>query len=275
MPPASTRWPATSSPTPRPPRPRPGCRTSRPTTPDLSTTGNRFTVTGRLLESRATAPGASGSAWTTSPRTTAAPRSRPSSGCPAGRRRGHRVGPAQWLPARLPDHRARASPVSTARPRALLPLRPPPLPRAAQHHRRRRPVPDRSGLAARRTCHRAGGRPLPARSVDPDRRVLANRPDGLELEPLPDSYLPLTLEAASAPTPVLVAGAAAKPPLDVSGDDRVLGARPRARGAAAARHRRPAHRPAHEHGRLRLRPCPARRPRSWWPPTPPTRCSPH
>ncbi|WP_310529739.1 hypothetical protein [Nocardioides sp.] len=60
-------------------------------------------------------------------------------------------------------------------------------------------------------------------SFDPDRRVLANRPDGLEIEPLPDSDLPLTLEAASTPTPVLVAGAAATPPLDVSGDDRVLG----------------------------------------------------
>ena len=61
-------------------------------------------------------------------------------------------------------------------------------------------------------------------AIDADRRVLANRPDGLELEPLPDaSYLPLTLEAASIPTPVLVAGAAPRPPLDVSGDDRVLG----------------------------------------------------
>lgn len=60
-------------------------------------------------------------------------------------------------------------------------------------------------------------------ALDLDRRVLANRPDGLEIEPLPDADLPLTLEAASAPTPVLVAGAAPKPPLDVSGDDRVLG----------------------------------------------------
>lgn len=60
-------------------------------------------------------------------------------------------------------------------------------------------------------------------ALDLDRRVLANRLDGLEIEPLPDSDLPLTLEAASAPTPVLVAGAAPSPPLDVSGDDRVLG----------------------------------------------------
>ena len=61
-------------------------------------------------------------------------------------------------------------------------------------------------------------------SLDPDRRTLANRPDGLEVEPLPNSDLPLVLEAAVTPTPVLVAGAAPTPPLDVSGDDRQLGA---------------------------------------------------
>jgi hypothetical protein len=60
-------------------------------------------------------------------------------------------------------------------------------------------------------------------SLDLDRRALANRPDGLEVEPLPNSDLPLTLDAASRPTPVLVAGAAPTAPLDVSGDDRVLG----------------------------------------------------
>lgn len=86
-----------------------------------------------------------------------------------------------------------------------------------------------------RSLVRAGWRPDPRaidqavnnrftpNALDLDRRVLANRPDGLEIEPLPDSDLPLTLEAASAPTPVLVAGVAPKPPLDVSGDDRVLG----------------------------------------------------
>ncbi|HXH80705.1 FtsX-like permease family protein [Nocardioides sp.] len=60
-------------------------------------------------------------------------------------------------------------------------------------------------------------------SLDLDRRALANRLDGLEVEPLPTSDLPLTLDAASSPTPVLVAGAEPTTPLDVSGDDRVLG----------------------------------------------------
>ncbi|MCW2834391.1 MAG: FtsX-like permease family protein [Nocardioides sp.] len=60
-------------------------------------------------------------------------------------------------------------------------------------------------------------------SLDLDRRALANRFDGLEVEPLPNSDLPLTLDAAARPTPVLVAGAEPTTPLDVSGDDRVLG----------------------------------------------------
>lgn len=74
-----------------------------------------------------------------------------------------------------------------------------------------------------RAIDQAGNNRYRLDPLDPDRRVLANRPDGLEVEPLPESDLPLTLEAASAPTPVLVAGAAPTPPLDVSGDDRVLG----------------------------------------------------
>ncbi|PUA81283.1 hypothetical protein [Nocardioides currus] len=59
--------------------------------------------------------------------------------------------------------------------------------------------------------------------VDKDQRVLANRPDGLEVMPLPDGDLPILLDAASAATPILVAGKQPSDPLDVAGDDRVLG----------------------------------------------------
>lgn len=78
-------------------------------------------------------------------------------------------------------------------------------------------------LPEARAIERAVDNHFTPNALDLDRRVLANRPDGLEVEPLPDTDLPLVLDAAQTPTPVLVAGAEATAPLDVSGDDRVPG----------------------------------------------------
>jgi hypothetical protein len=51
-------------------------------------------------------------------------------------------------------------------------------------------------------------------------RVLVNRPDGLQVQPLPDLATPLLLATARVPVPVLVAGDAPAAPLDLSGDER-------------------------------------------------------
>ena len=222
--------------------------------PDVSTTADRFTVTGRLLESQGdfTEGLAVRLDYVTGDDS--------GSSVEAELRFGEdgttttELGQDARLRGRLPDHRARGHPALPRRRWQRLQLRPQPLPRAAHHDRRRRPVPGRGGLAARpaRASNRCVNNRFAPNALDLDRRVLANRPDGLEIEPLPDSDLPLTLEAASAPTPVLVAGAAPKPPLDVSGDDRVLGPASRLSALPLLGTRRPADGPPHEHGRLRV-----------------------
>lgn len=58
---------------------------------------------------------------------------------------------------------------------------------------------------------------------DPSVRLVANRPDGLEIQPLPRIDVPLDLDAATLPVPELAAGAEPGVPLDVAGNDRVLG----------------------------------------------------
>lgn len=68
----------------------------------------------------------------------------------------------------------------------------------------------------------SGGRFFP--DPDPSVRVIASRPDGLEIQPLPRGDVPLTLDAAAVAVPEFAAGAEPGVPLDVAGDDRVRGA---------------------------------------------------
>lgn len=76
--------------------------------------------------------------------------------------------------------------------------------------------PDRSAIDAFGNSRFYPGLDLHFRSV-------ANRPDGLEVHPLPDGLLNLDAAAKSDPIPEFAAGAAPGVPLDVSGNDRVLG----------------------------------------------------
>ncbi|UUZ61200.1 hypothetical protein [Nocardioides sp. B-3] len=54
-------------------------------------------------------------------------------------------------------------------------------------------------------------------------RSVANRLDGLEVNPLPDGLLDLQVAAISDPIPEFAAGAEPGVPLDIAGNDRVLG----------------------------------------------------
>ena len=56
--------------------------------------------------------------------------------------------------------------------------------------------------------------------IDDFTRVSVNRADGLEVTALPEGDLDLQMVSASAPLPVLAAGAEPAAPLDLSGDDR-------------------------------------------------------
>ncbi len=193
------------------------------TTPDLSTAGNRFTVTGRLLESQGSFTRGLGV------RLDYVTEDNRGSSVEA-ELRPERVGAEVTASVRLSGCRRGCQITGLAITRLYREAEGSFFPFDPRHYRvllSTIDVGDRSLIGAgwrpdARAIAQAGDR-FRLDPIDPDRRVLANRPDGLELEPLPDSYLPLTLEAASAPTPVLVAGAVAKPPLDVSGDDRVLG----------------------------------------------------
>ncbi len=62
-----------------------------------------------------------------------------------------------------------------------------------------------------------------AGNVDLDFRPVVDRSDGLEVHPLPGGLLDLTVAATSEPIPELAAGAEPGRPLDVSGNERVLG----------------------------------------------------
>ena len=59
--------------------------------------------------------------------------------------------------------------------------------------------------------------------IDLHFRTVSNRPDGLEVQPLPGGLLNVDVAAKSDPIPEFAAGAAPGVPLDLSGNDRVLG----------------------------------------------------
>lgn len=76
--------------------------------------------------------------------------------------------------------------------------------------------PDRSAIEAFRNSRFYPG-------LDLSFRTVGNGPEGLELHPLPDGLLNVNLAATSDPIPEFAAGAEPGVPLDVAGNDRVLG----------------------------------------------------